>query len=397
MRWNDLLSAFSIPSAGGGNPEITDVTGDSRSVTSGALYVSIPGFKLDGDAFIPDAVKRGAAAVISQREQPSCPVPWARVENTRKMLGLLSRKAWGVDISKTLFVGITGTNGKTTTAYLFQNLLGGVFGEGASWMFGTVAYSMNGLRMPAHRTTPEAADIFRAMGQAKRPPRAVVMETSSHSLALDRVAGILYDCALWTNLTQDHLDYHKTMDEYYRAKKLLFTDYLKTDACAVVNIDDPWGNRLAEELADISILTYGKSERADVRIVESDSSPSGTGITLQTPRGPLRFRSKLSGYFNVYNMTALAAGALALSVETAAIQRCFETMETVPGRMERVACGAGLLDFSGLRAYAGCAGKCFIHGKTIRIGQTHLRFRLRRRTRQRQAAADGRGGGALLR
>jgi UDP-N-acetylmuramoyl-L-alanyl-D-glutamate--2,6-diaminopimelate ligase len=167
------------------------------------------------------------------------------------------------------------------------------------------------------------------------------MEVSSHALALDRVAGLTYDCAIWTNLTQDHLDFHKTMEDYYQAKKLLFTGYIKKGGRAVINIDDPWGKRLAGELPHIEIATYGWSEGARVRIVEGVSSPNGTDITLQTEAGRLHFSSKLSGHFNIYNMTALVTGALSLSINVKVIERCFQTMETVPGRMERVPLSAG--------------------------------------------------------
>ena len=350
MRWNDLLALVSLSAAGGeGNPEIVDVACDSRRVVPGSLYVSIPGLKQNGDAFIDDAIAGGAVAVVSESAQKSLSVPWAQLQGARKMLGLMSRAVWGIDLTKTFFMGITGTNGKTTTAFLFQNLFNIAYGEGCSWMYGTVTYSMDGRQTPAQRTTPESSDIFRAMGRAAAKPKAVVMEVSSHALALDRVAGLLFDCAVWTNLTQDHLDYHKSMSDYYAAKKTLFTDYLKEGAKAVINIDDPWGMRLAGELVDRDVVTYGRSASARVRIVDADSSPAGTNIVLQTPRGTLRFGSKLSGYFNIYNMTAMVAGALALSMDTDVVSRCFATMETVPGRMERVALNA---DFSVFVDYA---------------------------------------------
>jgi UDP-N-acetylmuramoyl-L-alanyl-D-glutamate--2,6-diaminopimelate ligase len=346
MRWNDFLSSLPVIASGGvGNPDITDVTCDSRRVVPGSLYVSISGFKRHGDEFIEPAIGQGAVAVLSENPQPASAVPWAQVGNTRKTLGTASRSVWGIDGSETLFVGITGTNGKTTIACLFQRLFSEVFGPRLAWMFGTVAYSVGDAMLPAPRTTPESSDIFRIMARAQQLPKAVVMEVSSHALALDRIAGIAFDCAVWTNLTQDHLDFHPSMEEYYQAKKLLFTGYLKKSGRAVINIDDPWGKRLAGELAGREIFTYGASEDSRVRIIEGNSSPSGTEIALQTTAGVVRFASKLAGHFNVYNMTALAAGALSLSIDAAAIARCFETMETVPGRMERVPLTAGFSVF----------------------------------------------------
>jgi UDP-N-acetylmuramoyl-L-alanyl-D-glutamate--2,6-diaminopimelate ligase len=350
MQWNDLLPFLQVKASGGnGNPEITDVTCDSRSVGPGALYVGISGFKRHGDGFIDEAINKGAVAVMSENPQPGRSVPWAQVGNTRKMLGTAGRLVWGIDLSTMLFIGITGTNGKTTTAYLFQRLFSEVFGPLSTWMFGTVAYSLGGTLLPAQRTTPESSDIFRTIGRSSGKPKAVVMEVSSHALALDRIAGMSFDYAVWTNLTQDHLDFHKSMDDYYQAKKLLFTRYLKPGGRAIINIDDPWGRRLAAELATVEKTTYGRSDDARVRILRGNSSPEGTGIELRFGETTERFDSKLSGDFNVYNMTALAAGAYALPIDTNVIARCFAGMAVVPGRMERVALDA---DFSVFVDYA---------------------------------------------
>ena len=350
MRWNDLISSLPMQDRGGtGNPDILDVTCDSRAVTPGALYVSIPGLKKHGDIFIADAVARGACALLSENAQSSCGIPWGKVDNTRKLLGVVSKAVWAVDTSQIVFVGITGTNGKTTTAYLFQNLLGQVFGKTAVWMYGTVLYATGEEQSPAQRTTPESADIFRSIGTAKNKPKAVVMEVSSHALALDRIAGISYDCAIWTNLTQDHLDFHKSMEDYYTAKKRLFTEFLGSQGRAIINIDDPWGKRLSQELGNVSQVTYGKSDEARVRIVHAKSTGQSTEITLNVDGDTERLTSGLAGYFNVYNMTALVAGAYALAIDWETIEHSFETMGMVPGRMERVGIEA---DFSVYVDYA---------------------------------------------
>jgi UDP-N-acetylmuramoyl-L-alanyl-D-glutamate--2,6-diaminopimelate ligase len=350
MRWNDLIARLPIHSQGGaGNPDILDVTCDSRAVASGALYVSIPGLKVHGDVFIADAVARGASAVLSENAQNACGVPWGKVDNTRKILGVVGKTIWAVDASRVVFVGITGTNGKTTTAYLFQNLLGLVYGKTAVWMFGTVLYATGEEKTPARRTTPESADIFRSIGKARRKPKAVVMEVSSHALALDRIAGLSFDLAIWTNFTQDHLDFHSSMDDYYRAKKRLFTEYLGSRGRAIINIDDPWGKRLSNELGNISQVTFGKSPDARVRIVHAKSTGRTTEIALNVDGNTVHLASGLAGYFNVYNMTALVAGARALSIDMDTVKRSFETMGMVPGRMERVDIEA---DFSVFVDYA---------------------------------------------
>jgi UDP-N-acetylmuramoyl-L-alanyl-D-glutamate--2,6-diaminopimelate ligase len=346
MLWNDLKKHVDVESTGGdADPDITDVTCDSRSVTPGALYVSIPGFKSNGDTFIPDAIAKGASAIISENHQKTCSIPWAQVANTRKALGIVSREVWKVDLSDILFVGITGTNGKTTTAYLFQNLFSRIFGRNLAWMFGTIQYSTGKACSEASRTTPESSDVFRQIGRSFEKPRSIVMEVSSHSLALNRIAGIGYDCAIWTNCTQDHLDFHKSMEAYYQAKKLLFTQYLKKNGKAVINIDDPWGRRLACELPGVEKITYGQSEDAVVRIVRGDSSDKGTEIDLRIGEKTSNYSSKLAGHFNIYNMTALAAGAYALSIDAGTAAECLKSMEVVPGRMDRVPLEAGFSVF----------------------------------------------------
>jgi UDP-N-acetylmuramoyl-L-alanyl-D-glutamate--2,6-diaminopimelate ligase len=350
MRWNDIKTRLSFLASGGeGNPEISDVTCDSRMVLPGSLFVSIPGFKRHGDSFIADAVAKGAAAIVSENPQPQSPVPWAQAEELRKTLGIISRTVHAIDPLQTLFVGITGTNGKTTTAYLFRHLLSQLYGQSAVWMFGTVKYSTGDSDTAAQRTTPESSDIFRSMGRRVERPKAIVMEVSSHALALDRIAGISFDCVLWTNLTHDHLDFHKSMEEYYRAKKRLFTDYSGGRRGAAVNIDDPWGKRLAAELAGRSIVTYGNAEGATVQLTEWKTSEEGTEIECRIGDTTERFSSRLAGNFNAYNMTALVAGAVALSIGMREVRRCFETITTVPGRMERVDVGA---DFSIFVDYA---------------------------------------------
>jgi len=335
--WNDLVDAVPVEMRGGaGNPEITDVTSDSRAVRSGSLYVSIPGFKVHGDAFIRQAVDNGARAVLSENSQEGCGVVWAQTGRTRKYLGLLSRRVFGIDLSGIQLVGITGTNGKTTTAYLFRTLLLQRLPQDRVWLFGTIRYLTGGSAVAAHNTTPEAAEIFRDIHAARQPPAAIVMEVSSHSLALDRVEGLIYDCALFTNLTQDHLDFHETMEAYYQAKKMLFTSHLKDTGKAVINIDDDWGKRLASELPQQRVVTFGAALAADVRIVTSSCTWDRTEIDIAVQGKQYHFGSRLAGSFNVYNMAALCAGAHALSIGMDMVARCFDAIETVPGRLEKV-------------------------------------------------------------
>jgi UDP-N-acetylmuramoyl-L-alanyl-D-glutamate--2,6-diaminopimelate ligase len=336
MMWNDLTAILAVRAKGGaGNPAITDVTCDSRMVGPGSLYVSIPGFKVNGDTFIKAALDKGACAVISENPQPDCPVAWAQIDNTRRNLGIISRQVLGIDLDDIEMVGITGTNGKTTTAHLFRTLFLQTLPEAGVWMFGTIKYYAGGKSEAAHNTTPEAAEIFRDMRSAGKPA-AIVMEVSSHSLSLDRVSGLAFNCGIFTNLTQDHLDFHSSMEDYYQAKKLLFTQYLKPGASAVVNIDDPYGKRLAMELAGKPVVTFGHAPEARVRIIGSQCDWDKTHIDLTMDGRVESFTCALAGFFNVYNMTSLVAGAVALGISMDTVRTCFAAVTTVPGRMDRV-------------------------------------------------------------
>jgi UDP-N-acetylmuramoyl-L-alanyl-D-glutamate--2,6-diaminopimelate ligase len=327
-----------LGTGGKGNPDITGITGDSRAVKTGDLFVAVSGAKVQGDSYVADAVRCGAAAVVSGKKPGGETVPWAQVENPRHALGLLGKALWGVDVGALQLVGITGTNGKTTTAHLFSKLFEQRFGEERVWMFGTIEYHLGKERRTASHTTPEALDVFRLIGGTAEHsrPQAVVMEVSSHSLALDRIGGLAFDVAIFTNCTQDHLDFHTTMENYYQAKKRLFTDFLKKDGRSAVNIDDSYGSRLAREIGGGRSVTFGRTAHADVRIVNDECSWEGTAVELDARGKRLRVRSALRGLFNVYNLTGLCAGAMALGFDPAEIERACAATGTVPGRMERV-------------------------------------------------------------
>jgi UDP-N-acetylmuramoyl-L-alanyl-D-glutamate--2,6-diaminopimelate ligase len=337
MRWQDLITTVTVEQAGGeGDPEILGVTRDSRAVKPGWAYVAVPGLKSHGDTFIDDALVAGASAVISANEQPACPVPWIRVANPRAAVGTLSRSVNNIDLKTIRTVAITGTNGKTTVAHLFHNLFAVLHGPQHSWMFGTVAYVCGHERHAAPTTTPEAADIFHLLANAADAPRAVSMEVSSHALLLERVAGLRFDVAVFTNLTRDHLDFHGDMEGYFLAKKRLFTDYLEPGGTAVINIDDPAGRRLAGELAALEPLTVGHAVDAAFRIVDSEASWEGVAITVEHDGERLHFKTPLVGTFNIANVAAMAAGARAMGIAAEDIGTSLAHMSTVPGRMERV-------------------------------------------------------------
>lgn len=323
-----------------GNPVITDIFYDSRSVVPGSLYVAIPGTKQHGDQYIDAAITRGAAAVVSANSHPEISVPWIKVENPRVIPGIFARELWNVNRQQSLLVGITGTNGKTTVAHLYESLFTMRLPAEKVWMFGTIDYHVAGKRIDATHTTPEALQVIKNMGSVDDAPGAVIMEVSSHSLALDRVAGLEYDLAVFTNLTQDHLDYHLTMESYFEAKLRLFTEFAKSEACAVVNIDDAFGSRIAKNAAVRRCITYGRKDSADCRIVGWECTWQGTSVTIEYIGAVLHFKSGLRGFFNVYNMAALIAGGLASGFDADTIQAAFDRVPVVHGRMERVLEGA---------------------------------------------------------
>jgi len=323
-----------VSRGGNGNPEICDIVYDSRLVTAGALYVAIPGIKVHGDKFIKSALEKGAVAVISENPHPELTVPWTQVQGAREKLGILAAALWKVNEHECAMAAITGTNGKTTVAHLYEALFAVTYPQRRVWMFGTIDYHIDGKTADASHTTPESLDIFRYMGTAVQKPEAVVMEVSSHSLALDRVGGMSYDIAVFTNLTQDHLDYHKTMEQYFEAKLRLFTRYLKPDGYAVVNIDDDYGRRIATVTS--RCMTYGRAEDADCRITAWKCTWEGCELTIYKNGVYANFTSTMRGFFNIYNMAALVAGAMARGYTTEQIQQAFNHVPVVSGRMERI-------------------------------------------------------------
>lgn len=339
MNWSELIARITTiahSGSGCGDPVITDICYDSRFVKNGAIYVAIPGFKVHGDNFIAEAVKNGAAAIVSAHKQEGCGVPWAQVTDPRTIPAKLAKYLFEIDFSQMMMVGITGTNGKTTTGHLWRSLLRELYGAAYCWMIGTIVYEMGDIVVEANRTTPEGVDLLRSMGTSEIAPRAIVMEVSSHALALERVSEFLYDIAIFTNLTQDHLDFHLDMKSYYEAKKILFVRHLKHTGIAVVNIDDVWGRRLAEELKECQCVSFGTASDAICRIVRMDCAFNGTAVEVEYQGGRYAFKSDLIGRFNGYNISGLIAGALGKNIDPAVIQKALSMQVGVLGRMQLV-------------------------------------------------------------
>ena len=320
-----------------GDPQtpIRGLAYDSRAIEPGFLFAALRGQKSDGNDFVGQAIEKGAAAILSHAapDRAATRVAWVQADNERRALALAARNYYGRPDERMLMIGVTGTNGKTTVCFLLEAILreAGL----KPCLLGTVLYRYNRDETKAGRTTPESLDLHRLLDRyATAGARTCVMEVSSHSLALDRVAGVAFQAAVFTNLTQDHLDFHGTMEAYFDAKAALFRG-LAPSAVAVLNADDPHAQRL-RPMTKARVVTFGRSQEADVRLETVEAGVSGTDITLAAAGGPLRVRSPLLGRPNAMNMAAAATAALALEVGREPIARGLESVAGVPGRFERI-------------------------------------------------------------
>ncbi len=320
------------------DPGISRVCHDSRIVAPGDLFVAIRGERSDGFEYVGEAISRGAAAVVSDRSAPAeCSLPWIRVRQPRIALALLAARLAGNPAQKLVLAGVTGTNGKTTTVMLLEGLLSRRHGRAGS--LGTVGYRTGRRRMPAARTTPDAVLLQGLLAEmVEEGVPAAVIEVSSHALALDRVQGCRFDVAVFTNLTRDHLDFHRDMEAYYEVKKKLFA-LRKKGAPAVVNADDAYGSRLTREI-EPPVVTYSVSGRpADVRADGISCDLKGTAFDIVHAAGRFRLVSPLLGRFNVENLLAAASAGLSLGMPPGEIAAACAEVNRVPGRLERVDAG----------------------------------------------------------
>jgi UDP-N-acetylmuramoyl-L-alanyl-D-glutamate--2,6-diaminopimelate ligase len=310
---------------------VTGVAHDSRSVKPGFAFVAVSGFKRDGAEFVPDALRRGASLVVAEREIPGAPT--AVVPDARYSLAALARLAFGDPSGKMEVYGVTGTNGKTTTSYALYSILACAYGEETCGLMTTAEVTYGGERRPAVRTTPEATEVQATLaGMSDAGVRRVVMEVSSHGIALKRLAGTRFAGALFTNLTRDHLDLHGSMENYYAAKRELF---YRAQGPRLANAEDAWGRRLGGEI--VGVKTFGKTDDADYRVAEVWTTRGGTSFSLHYPDGVVELETPMLGPYNVLNVAGAASLALEAGVEEAAVSRAVRGMGQVPGRFERVA------------------------------------------------------------
>jgi UDP-N-acetylmuramyl-tripeptide synthetase len=332
---------------------VADVTHDSRQARAGSLFVAIRGEKADGNRFASDVLKQGALGVISDIRRPDdFEGAWIQVEDARRALALASDEVHGHPSRELKLVGVTGTNGKTTTAYLIAAVVEAA-GESVA-LISTVEYRVAGERQPALHTTPEASDLQRMLRRAVESGcRIAVMESSSQALDLRRCDALRYEVAAFTNLTRDHLDYHGTMETYFDAKRRLFDGRLgEPPRVSVINADDEYGRRLSEELSRASgrVLRYAIESDAEVTARGVEFSMSGTRMLLVTPEGEREVTSPLVGRPHVYNILTAAACTHALGIGLDATARALKTCGGAPGRFERVAHERG--DFAVVVDYA---------------------------------------------
>ncbi len=313
--------------------EVQGLAYDSRHVQPGQVFIALTGLKARGAEFAADAVRRGAVAVVSdQPASAAVTVPWVTVPDARAAMALLAAEFYGHPSHSMQVIGITGTNGKTTTAYLLRAVFEAV-GKKCG-LIGTVTYSIGNQELPASRTTPEAPDVQRMFRQmVDAGCEACVMEVSSHALALRRVDETRFAAGVFTNLTRDHLDYHGDMESYFAAKKRLF-EMLPPGAPAAINMDDPRGETVRKIAA--SPVTYAIKKPADVTPGPLTLTFKGLEFDARTPKGNVHVKSRLVGRPNVSNILATIAVATALGLPAAAIERGLTNLGGVPGRFEVV-------------------------------------------------------------
>ncbi|HYL85958.1 MAG TPA: UDP-N-acetylmuramoyl-L-alanyl-D-glutamate--2,6-diaminopimelate ligase [Candidatus Angelobacter sp.] len=341
MKLADILKDVQAKVPGGaGNLDIGQLTCDSRKVQPGALFFALHGAKADGNAFIQDALKRGAAAIGS--EEPAPPgipkgVAWIQVQEARKALAITAANFFRHPANALQLAAVTGTNGKTTTTSLLDAI---VKASGAkTGLFGTIAYHTPRGEYPAPNTTPESVDLQGFLAEIRdEGGKFAVLEASSHSLAMDRLWGCHFQAAVFTNLTREHMDYHKTFEDYFAAKKRLFegTGAGAPDA-AVINTDDEWGRKLSG-LAKTTV-TYGLESEADITTKRFQLTFDGLTFTANTPKGKVQVVSRLVGRINVYNLLAAIGAAQALEFSNEVIEKGIRGLESVSGRFQRIDMG----------------------------------------------------------
>ncbi|HKM43713.1 MAG TPA: UDP-N-acetylmuramoyl-L-alanyl-D-glutamate--2,6-diaminopimelate ligase [Limnochordia bacterium] len=337
MELGKVLDGLEYSIRGTDYIEISGISYDSRTTKPGDLFVAISGMRVDGHDFVYEVAQKGAAALLVEEEIPDLALTQVIAKNTRYALGLVSANFYNHPAQKLRVLGITGTNGKTTSTYLVKSIL-----EQAGYkvgLIGTIETVIGDIVLESGRTTPESLDLQRLFSEmVEKGMDYVVMEVSSHALDLGRTAGISFVGALFTNLSQDHLDFHTTMEEYFSAKAKLFKHL---EGPAIINADDAWGTKLLA-LPSVRSCTYGVEKEADFRAEKIQLENGGVSYILKSEVGQIPIHLKLTGYFNVYNSLGAAALCLSQGVSLAEIREGLMAAPGVPGRFERIENDLGL-------------------------------------------------------
>jgi UDP-N-acetylmuramoyl-L-alanyl-D-glutamate--2,6-diaminopimelate ligase len=371
MTFAELITPLEVLETSGDlNTEICEVTDDSRQIKRGSVFVAVKGAQFDGHAFTDQAWRQGAVGVVMEKVDAqegqekmmkgprgyqqngaiSKPVVWVR--NSRYALGLIASQFHGNPSHRLTMIGVTGTNGKTTVTHLIKALMEKA--GRAPGLLGTVGYFIGSQSYTAFHTTPGAVELQNLLGNmVEAGVDTAILEVSSHALSLDRVAGCDFDVVVFTNLTQDHLDFHTDMDEYFHSKLRLFTEYVEDQhksvpKRAIVNLDDERGVQIIQQTS-IPVWTYGIQAESDIRASDIQLFMKGTTFKVRTPHGPLSIRSRLVGEHNVYNILAAIGVGLQFGMAPSAIESALQSVENVPGRFEQVDDGQ---DFSVVVDYA---------------------------------------------
>ncbi|MHB8482000.1 MAG: UDP-N-acetylmuramoyl-L-alanyl-D-glutamate--2,6-diaminopimelate ligase [Nitrospiria bacterium] len=357
MELKHLLSEISVKRIEGpAEVDIQGITYSSVEVKPGYLFAAMKGLKTDGHLFIEDAVKRGASAVLCEEGRPfsyalKTSPTWIQVDNSRRSFAQIAAQYYDHPSRQIGVIGVTGTNGKTTTSFLIRSLMEFL---GPAGLIGTVGNWIGHEKQKATHTTPESSDLQFLLHRMKsRGVKNIVMEVSSHALEQERVRETWFDTAVFTNLTQDHLDYHRTMENYFQAKAKLFHElrysvFQNKKPLALVNLDDPWGKRL-KALTSTEVWTYGIRSAADLQAVNIKMTSSGTSFQIKTPAGELNIHTPMIGTYNVYNLLAAAGVGIRHSIPLNVIETVLGKTADVPGRLEKI---PGPYPFSVLVDYA---------------------------------------------
>lgn len=344
MLLKDVLKGikYSIeagPKAQGPDIDITAVSDDSRTVTPGSIFVALEGHAKDGRSFIDEAVSKGAAVIVSD---PGLCVPGAgsvrkvSVSDVRSALASIAKNFYGNPSAKLKVIGITGTNGKTTITYVIEGIAKAAGARAG--VIGTISHRSNGVARPAKNTTPGSLELEKLLSDmVDDGVKYAAMEVSSHALDQGRISGVGLDVGLFTNITSDHLDYHKTKEEYFKAKSRIF-GHLKDDGVAVLNYDDDLVRAIKGSIGKRT-LTYGTGQGSDVRAFNVKLSSDGSEFDVSTPSGKLAIKTRLIGMHNVSNCLAAIAAMHTLGVDDRIIVEGIESVISIPGRLEPVEMG----------------------------------------------------------